>query len=192
MKERFFVKKVKHICPFICILKYRFKYNSQMLSKGRKGREKKLECVCVYGGERERAHVWVSSVTRMTEVTFDSLWPHRLQHDKFPVHHQLPELAQMHVHRVGDAIQPSISLSSPLLLPSVFPSIHVFSKESVLCIRWPKYWSCSFSISPSNEYSGLISFRMDRLDLLAVQGTLKSLLQHHSSKASIFGTQLSL
>ena len=72
-----------------------------------------------------------------------------------------------------------------LLLPSVFPSIRVFSNESALQIRWPKYWSFSFSISPSNEYSGLISFRMDRLDLLAVQGTLKSLLQHHSSKASI-------
>jgi len=72
-----------------------------------------------------------------------------------------------------------------LLLPSIFPSIQVFSNESVLCIRWPKYWSFSFSISPSNEYSGLISFRMDWLDLLAVQGTLKSLHQHHSSKASI-------
>ena len=72
-----------------------------------------------------------------------------------------------------------------LLLPLVFPSIRVFSKESALCIRWPKYWSFNFSISPSNEYSGLISFRMDWLDLLAVQGTLKSLLQHHSSKASI-------
>ena len=72
-----------------------------------------------------------------------------------------------------------------LLLPSIFPSIAVFSNESVLCIRWPKYWSLSFSISPSNEYSGLISLRMDWLDLFAVQGTLKSLLQHHSSKASI-------
>jgi len=72
-----------------------------------------------------------------------------------------------------------------LLLPSIFPSIRVFSNESVLCIRWPKYWSFSFNISPSNEYSGLISFRMDWLDLLAVQGTLKSLLQHHSSKLSI-------
>ena len=77
-------------------------------------------------------------------------------------------------------------LCHPLFLsPSIFPSIRVFSNESVLCIRWPKYWSCSFSISPSNEYSGLISFGMDWLDLLAVQGTLKSLLQHHSSKASI-------
>ena len=72
----------------------------------------------------------------------------------------------------------------PLLPPSIFPSMRVFSNESVLCFRWPKYWSFSFSISPSNEYSGLISFRMDWLDLLAIQGTLKSLLQHHSSKAS--------
>ena len=103
----------------------------------------------------------------------------------FPVHHQLPELARTHVHRVGDAIQPSHPLSSPSLPPSVFPSIRVFANESVLCIRWPKYWSFSFSISPANEYSGLISFRMDWLDLFAVQGTLKSLLQHHNSKASI-------
>ena len=76
-------------------------------------------------------------------------------------------------------------LCCPLLSPSIFPSIRVFSNKSVLCIRWPKYWGFSFSISPSNEHSGLISFRMDWLDLLAVQGTLKSLLQHHSSKASI-------
>ena len=74
-----------------------------------------------------------------------------------------------------------------LLLPSIFPSIRVFSNESVLCIRWPKYWSFSFSISPANEYSGLISFRMDWFDLLAAQGTLQSLLQHHNSKASILG-----
>ena len=99
----------------------------------------------------------------------------------FPVHHQLPEFTQTHVHRVGDAIQPSHPLSSPLLLPSIFPSIRVFSNESALCIRWPKYWNFSFNISPSNEYSGLISFRMDSLDLFVVQGTLKSLLQHHSS-----------
>ena len=80
----------------------------------------------------------------------------------------------------------SLILCCPLLLlPSIFPSIKVFSSESVLCIRWPKYWSFSFSISPSNEYSGLISFRIDWFDLLAVQGTLKSLLQHHNSKASI-------
>ena len=102
-----------------------------------------------------------------------------------PVHHQLPEFTQTHVHRVSDAIQPSHPLSSLLLLSSIFPSIRVFSKESVLCIRWPKCWSFSFSISPSNEHSGLISFRMDWLDILTVQGTLKSLLQHHSSKVSI-------
>ena len=84
-----------------------------------------------------------------------------------------------------ELVMPSnhLILCRPLLLPSIFPSIRGFTNESVLCIRWPKYWSFSFSISPSNEYSGLISFRMDRLDLLAVQGTLKSLLQHHSSKA---------
>ena len=103
----------------------------------------------------------------------------------FPVHHQLPEPTQTHVHCVSDAIQPSHTLLSPSSLPSIFPSIWVFSNELVLCIRWPKYWSFSFSITPSNEYSGLSSFRMDWLDLLAVQGTLKSLLQHHSSKASI-------
>ena len=102
-----------------------------------------------------------------------------------PVHQQLLEFTQTHVHWVGDAIQPSHSLSSLLLLPSNFPSIRVFSNESDLCIRWPNYWSFSFRISPSNEYSGLISLRMDWLDLLAVQRTLKSLLQQHSSKASI-------
>ena len=92
---------------------------------------------------------------------------------------------QTHVHSVSDAIQPSHPLPTLLLLPSIFPSIRVCSNESALHIRWPKYWSFSFSISPSNEYSGLIFFRMDGLYLLAVQGTHKSLLQHHSSKASI-------
>ena len=101
-----------------------------------------------------------------------------------PVHHQLSESTQTHVHWVSDAIQPLILCCALLLLPSIFPSIRVFSNESVH-IRWPKYCSFSFSISPSNEYSGLISFRIDRLDLLAVQRTLKSLLQHHSSKTSI-------
>ena len=104
----------------------------------------------------------------------------------FPVLHPLPEFAQTHVHRVSDAIQPSRPLSSLLLLLSIFPSIRVFSNELSLCIRWPKDWSFSFSISPSNEYSELISFRIDWLDLLAVQGTLKSPLQHHSTKASVF------
>ena len=100
------------------------------------------------------------------------------------VHHQLPEFTQTHVHRVGDAFQRM--LCHPLLLlPSISPSIRAFSNESTLRMRWPKYWSFSFSISPSNGHTGLISFRMDCLDLLAVQVTLKSLLQHHSSKASI-------
>ena len=101
-----------------------------------------------------------------------------------PVHHQLPESIQTHVHCVGDAIQPSHPPLPLLLLPSIFPSIRVFPNESALRMWWPKYWSFSFNISPSNEHPGLISFRMDWLDLLAVQGTLKS-LQHHSSKASI-------
>ena len=102
-----------------------------------------------------------------------------------PVHHQLPELTQ---NSSIESVMPSnhLILCCPLLLPpSFFPSIRVFSNESTLRIRWPKYWSFSFNISPSNEYSGLISFRMDWLGLLAVQGTPKSLLQHHSSKASI-------
>ena len=105
----------------------------------------------------------------------------------FLLHHQRPQLAQSHGHWVSDAIQQSHSLLSPS--PSAFSLSQYqgfLSNQSVLRIRWPKYWSFSFSISPSNEYSGLISFRIDCLDLLAVQGTLKSLLQHHSSKASTF------
>ena len=103
----------------------------------------------------------------------------------FPVLHYFPEPAQTHVHQVMMP-QNHLTLHCPLLvLPSIFPSIRVFSNESILRIRCPKYWSFSFSISPSNEHPGLISFRMDWLDLLAVHGTLKSLLQHHSSKASI-------
>ena len=102
-----------------------------------------------------------------------------------PVHHHLPEFTQTHVRRVSDAIQPSHPLSSPSPLPPIPPSITVFSSESTLPVRWPKYWSFSFSIIPSKEIPGLISFRMDWLDFLVVQGTLKSLLQHHSSKASI-------
>ena len=102
-----------------------------------------------------------------------------------PVHHQLPEFTQTHVHRVGVAIQSSHPLLSLLLLLPIPPSIRVFSNESTLSMRWPKYWSFSLSIIPSKEIPGLISFRMNWLDLLAVQGTLKSLLQHHSSKASV-------
>ena len=103
----------------------------------------------------------------------------------FPIHHQLPELTQTHVHRVSDAIQPSHPLLSPSPPASIFPSIRVFSNESVLHSRWPKYWSFIFSISSSNEYSGLISFRIDWFGLPAVQGTIKSLLQYHSLQAPI-------
>ena len=102
-----------------------------------------------------------------------------------PVHHQLPEFTETHVHRVSDAIQPSHPLSSPSPPAPIPPGIRVFSNESTLRMRWPKYWNFSFSIIPSKEIPGLISFRMDWLDLLAVQGTLKGLLQHRSSKASI-------
>ena len=98
---------------------------------------------------------------------------------------QLPEFTQTHVHCVGDAIHHLILCHSLLLPPSIFPSIRFFSNESVLRIRWAKYWSFSFNISPSNEHPGLISFRIDWLDFLAVQGTLKSPLCYHSSKASI-------
>ena len=107
------------------------------------------------------------------------------------VHHQLLEFTQTHAHWVGDAIQPSHPLLSLLLLPPVVPSIRVFSNESTLCMRWPKYWSFSFSFIPSKEHPGLISFRMDWLDLLGTlqvqvsKGLSKSLLQHHRSKASI-------
>ena len=102
-----------------------------------------------------------------------------------PVHHQLLESTKTHIHRVGDAIRPSRSLSSPSSPTLNLPQHQSFLNESALRIRWSKYWSFSFNISPSNEHQRLISFRMDWLDLLAVQGTLKSLLQHHSSKASI-------
>ena len=103
----------------------------------------------------------------------------------FTALHYLLELAQTHIHWVRDAIQQSHLYHPLLLLPSNFPSIRIFSNESVLHIRWPNYWSFSFIISPSNEYLGLFSFRVNWFDLLAVQGTLKSLLQYHSSKASI-------
>ena len=108
----------------------------------------------------------------------------------FPIHYQLPEHAQMHVHQVSDASSHFILCHPLILLPSIFPSIRVISNKSVLCIRWPKYWTFSFSISISsfNEYSGLISFRMDCLDLLAAQGTLSITVQ----KQQFFGTQLYL
>ena len=126
-------------------------------------------------------HDQFSSVTQSCPTLCD---PMNRSTPGLPVHHQLTEFTQTHVHQVSDAIQPSHPLSSLLLLPPIPPSIRVFSNESTLLMRWPKYWSFSFSIIPSKEIPGLI-FRMDWLDLLAVQGTLKSLLQHHSSKASI-------
>ena len=129
--------------------------------------------------------VWFSSLAESRLTLCD---PTDCSRPGFLICHQHPEPAQTHVHWVGDAIQPShpLSLFCPLLLlPSIFPSIRVFSNESVLYIRWPKYWTFSFSISPSNVYSGLISFTIDWFDLPAVQRTLKNLLQHHSSKASI-------
>ena len=122
-----------------------------------------------------------ASVQFGCSVVSDSLRPHELQHARL---HSWSVLKLMSIK----SVMPShcLILCCPLLLPpSLFPSIRVFSSESVLCIRWPKYWSFSFNIRPSHEYSGLISFKMDWLDLLAVQGTLKSLLQHHTSKASI-------
>ena len=119
----------------------------------------------------------------------NSLWPHDCSTPSFSVHHQFPSLLKLVSIEWMMSSNHLILCHLLLLLPSVFPSIRVFSNELVLCIRWPKYWSFSLSISPSNEHPGLISFRMDWLDLLAVQGSLKSLLQHYSSK--VFGTQLS-
>ena len=137
--------------------------------------------------------MWLLLFSR--SVVSDSLQRMDCSTPGFPVLHHLPELAQTHVQWDSDAIQPShpLFLRCPLLLlPSIFPSITVFSNESALCIRWPKYWSFSFSISPSNEHSGFISFRIDWFDLLAVRGIRKNLLQHHSSKHQFFSAQLSL
>ena len=118
-------------------------------------------------------------------IMSDSLRHHGVQHTMLPCPSPTPELTQTQVHRVKDAIQPSHPLKSPYPPTFNISQHQVFSSESVLHIRQPKYWSFSFSINPSNEYSGVISFRIDWLDLLAVQGTLKSLLQHHNTKASI-------
>ena len=125
--------------------------------------------------------IWFSSVTQLCPTLCD---PMNRSIPGLPVHHQLPEFTQTHVHRVGMPSSHLILCHPLLFLPLIPPSIKVFSNESTLHMRWPKYWSFSFSIIPSKEHPGLISFRMDWLDLLAVQGTLKSLLQHHSSKAS--------
>ena len=128
----------------------------------------------------ELAQTQFSSVSQLCPTLCD---PMDCSTPGFPVHHPLPELLKL--MSIWSSVVHLLFCHTHFLLPSIFPSIRVFSNESVLHIRWPKYWSFSFSISPSNEYSGLISFRMDCMDLLIVQGTLKSLLQHHSSKASI-------
>ena len=121
--------------------------------------------------------VQFSSVTQLCPTLCD---PMNHSMPGLPVHHQLPEFTQTRVHRVSDASSHLILNRPLLLLPPIPPSIRVFSNESTLCMRWAKYWSFSFSIIPSKEIPGLISFRMDWLDFLVVQGTLKSLLQHHS------------
>ena len=130
----------------------------------------------------EHIMVQFSSVAQSCPTLWD---PMNCSMPGLPVHHQLPEFTQTHIHWVSDAIQPSHPGRPLLLLPPIPHSIRVFSNESTLRMSWPKYCSFSFSISPSIEHPGLISFRMDWLDLFAVQGTLKSLLQHHTSEASI-------
>ena len=145
-------------------------------------------------GLQRVGHDWVTelnwiltwpSVHFSCSVVSDSCDPLDCSTLGFCIYHQLTVVAQTHVHQFGHAIQPSHPLSSPSS-DCCLQSFRVFSNESVLCIRWPKYWSFNLSISPSNENSGLISFRIDWFDLPAVEGTLKSLLQHHSSKASVF------
>ena len=133
---------------------------------------------------------WLSQFSSVAESCLTLCDPINCSTLGLPVHHQLLEFTQTHVHQVSDAIQPYLCRFL-LLLPSIPPSIRVFSSESTLRMRWPKYWSFSFNISPSNEHPGLISFRIDWLDLLAVQGTLKRLPQHHRSKASILWLLLS-
>ena len=145
-------------------------------------------CVCLWMlaiASMARARKLPLPVWFSHSVTSESLQPHELQHARPPCPSPAPGVHPTHIHWISDAIQPSHPLRPLLFLPSIFPSIRVFSSESALHIRWPKYWSFSFNISPYNEHPTLISFRMDWLHLLAVQGTLKSILQHHSSKASI-------
>ena len=136
---------------------------------------------CIYSYIYKRfSSVWFSA-----SVMSNSLWPHGLQHARLPCPSPAPKLTQTHVHQIDDTFQPSHPLLSPSPLTFNLSQYQYFSSESVFCIRWLEYWSFRFSISPANDYSGMISFRFDRLDVLAVQKTLQSLLQNHSSKASI-------
>ena len=153
----------------ICLWKYNWDKKSHIVNL-LLANLKQIACIC-------------SSIVAVAQSCPTLCNPMNCSMPGFPVLHQLPEFAQTHVHWVSRANH--LILCCPLLLSSIFPSIRVFSSELALHIRWPKYWSFSFSISPSNEYSGLISIRTDWFGLLAVQGTLKSLLQHHSTKASI-------
>ena len=141
------------------------------------------------GGRTEGRNInnlrYVDQFSSVTQWCLKPCHPMDCSTPGFPVHHQLPGFTQTHVHRVSDAIQPSHRLRPLLLLSSVFPNISVFSKETALCIEWPKYWSFSFSVSPTNENSGLISFGIDWFDILAVQEILKSLLQNHNLKESV-------
>ena len=142
--------------------------------------------------ERKCSSASLLLLFQFSSVASDSLQPHRLQQARPPYPSPTPGAYSSSCPSTRWC-HPNISSCLPLfLLPSIFPSIRVLSNESALCIRWPKYWRFTFNISPSNEHPGLIFFRVDWLDLLAAQGILKSLLQHHSSKASIFSDQLSL
>ena len=144
-----------------------------------------LEYIYIYIYTHTHKNIFIHQFSSVAQSCLTLCNPMNCSTLGLPVHHQLPEFTQTHFHQVSDAIQPShplLSPSPPVPNPS---SIRVFTNESTLRMRWLKYWSFSFSISPSNEHPGMISFRMDWLDLLAAQGTLKSLLQHHSSKASI-------
>ena len=173
-------------------VKPKYLIQESFLQKGRDSVQWRSDAHCGYHVvclmERKEQGRWrggecCQSVSSVAQLCLTLCDPVDCSTPGFPVPHQFPEPTQTHVHWVGDAISSSVVPFSSHL--QSFPAIRVFSNESVLRIRWPKYWSFIFSTSPSNEYSGLISFRMDWLDLLAVQGTLKSFLQQHSSKASI-------
>ena len=182
--------KIKHTCNSLQIPPDGFRvadYDPFLFISGKMVRENYFLSLlsCFYTLSKVAIHA-LSSFQFSCSVMSDFLWPHGPQHIRPPCLSPPPRIYPNSVF--NESVMPSnhLILCRPLLLsPSIPPSIRVFSSESALHIRWPKYWSFSFSISPSNEHLGLTSFRMDWLDLLAVQGTVKSLLQHHSSKASI-------